>query len=150
MQVFKLDDYSSDLRVIDGSNELWHCQILNLKYRFLREGQYVRIRAATLEHHQNSLDGKTFGLKNYSNILSLPSPSAISQSMKIDQDTVTHAYERAQLLLGHGVRILHPVIISKVTHKNAIPLVSLDKILNEDPVSDKLYRVRIAVIHTKP
>jgi hypothetical protein len=84
LQVFKLDDYSSDVRLIDDSNQLWHCQILNLKYRFLREGQYVKIRAATLEHHQNSLDGKTFGLKNYSNILSLPYPSALAQSMKID------------------------------------------------------------------
>jgi hypothetical protein len=31
-----------------------------------------------------------------------------------------------------------------------MPLVSLDKILNEEPVSDKLYRVRIAVVHTQP
>lgn len=51
VQLFKLDDYSSELRVIDCSNEIWHCQVLNLKYRFLREGQYIRIRAATLEHH---------------------------------------------------------------------------------------------------
>jgi hypothetical protein len=148
LQVFKLDDYSSDVRVIDDSNELWHCQVLNLKYRFLREGQFVRIRAATLEHHQNSLDGKTFGLKNYSNILSLPYPSALAQSMKFDAVAATHNYERAQLLLADGVRILHPVIVSKVTHKNFMPLVSLDKILSEEPVADKLHRVRIAVVHT--
>jgi hypothetical protein len=38
VQLFKIDDYSSEVRVIDASNELWHCQVLNLKYRFLREG----------------------------------------------------------------------------------------------------------------
>ena len=88
VQLFKLDDYSSELRVIDGSNEIWHCQVLNMKYRFLREGQYVRIRAATLEHHQNSFDARTFGLKNYSNILSLPVPSTLEASMIFDQEKV--------------------------------------------------------------
>jgi hypothetical protein len=86
VQLFKLDDYSSELRVIDSTNQIWHTQILNLKFRFLREGQYVRIRAATLEHHDRCLDGRSFGLKNYSNILSLPYPSHIAQSMKIDLD----------------------------------------------------------------
>lgn len=37
-QLFKIDDYSSELRVIDESNEVWFCQVLNMKYRWLREG----------------------------------------------------------------------------------------------------------------
>ncbi len=150
VQLFKIDDYSSEVRVIDASNELWHCQVLNLKYRFLREGQYVRIRAATLEHHQNCLDGRSFGLKNYSNILSLPYPSVLAQSMKIDVENVTKNFERTQLLLGEGVKILHPTIISKVTHKQFLPLENLDKILNEEAVTDKPHRVRIGMVHTKP
>jgi hypothetical protein len=28
-QLFKIDDYSSEMRVMDDSNELWFCQILN-------------------------------------------------------------------------------------------------------------------------
>lgn len=48
VQVFKLDDYSSEIRVIDDSNQIWFCQLLNLKYRWVREGQVVRIRSATL------------------------------------------------------------------------------------------------------
>jgi len=37
-QLFKLDEYSSEIRVIDESNQIWFCQVLNLKYRWLREG----------------------------------------------------------------------------------------------------------------
>lgn len=75
VQLFKVDDYSSELRVIDDSNQIWHCHVHHMKYRFLREGQYVRIRSATLEHHSKCADGRSFGLKNHSNILSLPYPS---------------------------------------------------------------------------
>ena len=37
-QLFKIDDYSSELRVIDEGNEIWFCQVLNMKFRWLREG----------------------------------------------------------------------------------------------------------------
>lgn len=121
-----------------------------MKYRFLREGQFVRIRSATLEHHQNSQDGKTFGLKNYSNILSLPQPSAITQGMKFDLEATSHAYERAQLLQPFDAKLMHPIVISKVNHKGAMPLTSLDKLLNEEPVVDKLHKVRINLLLTKP
>ena len=48
LQMFKLDDYSSECRVNDQSNEIWHMQILNQKYKDIKEGQVVRIRQATL------------------------------------------------------------------------------------------------------
>lgn len=44
LQIFKLDDYTSEIRVIDATNEVWHAQILTQKFKWLREGQYVRIR----------------------------------------------------------------------------------------------------------
>jgi hypothetical protein len=67
IRVFKIDDYSSQIRVIDSSNEIWFCQVLNLKYPWLKEGLYVRVRSATLENHQGY--ERTFGLKSISNIL---------------------------------------------------------------------------------
>ena len=84
LQIFKLDDYSSELRVIDDSNQIWFCQILNNKYRSLREGHFVRIRAVTLEHHQRYAEGRSFGLKNHSNIMTLPFPCFLAQQMKFD------------------------------------------------------------------
>lgn len=77
--MFRIDDYSSELRVIDESNEIWFVQVHNLKYMWLREGQFVRIRSATLEHHEKYT--RTFGLKPYSNILSMPYPSHIAKEM---------------------------------------------------------------------
>lgn len=121
-----------------------------MKYRYLREGQYVRIRSATLEHHQNTQDGRSFGLKNYSNILSLPFPSVLAQNMKMDPEAVVQNFEKAQLLQGDAVKLMHPIIISRVTHKTPLPLENLDKILNEEAVADKPHRVRISVVHTKP
>lgn len=53
-----------------------------MKYRWVREGQVVRIRSATLEHHDKY--DRVFGDKKYSNILSLPYPSLIAKDMKYD------------------------------------------------------------------
>lgn len=58
-----------------------------MKYRWLREGQYIRIRSANLEHYDKY--DRTFGLKPYSNILSLPYPSALAKNMKFEQDEQT-------------------------------------------------------------
>ena len=103
-----------------------------MKYRFLREGQYVKIRGATLEHHERSASGRSFGFKNYSNIMSLPYPSKLAQNMKIDFDTVTKDFERDQLSLDGP--IFHPIIVTKITNeKNAhLPVTSLDQILDLD------------------
>jgi len=42
----------------------------------------LRIRSASLEHHEKY--DRVFGLKNYSNILSLPYNSIIGKQMKVD------------------------------------------------------------------
>jgi hypothetical protein len=44
LQMLRLDDYTSECRVIDSSNEIWHVQVLNQKFKWLKEGHYVRIR----------------------------------------------------------------------------------------------------------
>lgn len=89
-QVFKLDDYSSEARVIDDSNEVWFFQYLHMKYRYLREGQYIHIRSATLEHHEKYSEGRVFGLKNHSNILSLPFNCHIARNLKFDLKKQSH------------------------------------------------------------
>lgn len=53
-----------------------------MKFRWLKEGQYVRIRGASLEHHDKY--ERTVGLKNYSNIMTLPYPSLLARNMKVD------------------------------------------------------------------
>jgi len=65
-----------------------------MKYKFLREGQYVKIRGCTLEHHEKTSAARNFGLKNYSNIMSLPFTSKLAQNMKINLEAVTKDFER--------------------------------------------------------
>ena len=62
--------------MLDSSGEIWFAQVLNLKYRNLREGQYVRIRGANLEHYEKY--ERTFGFKAQSNIMLLPYPCLLA------------------------------------------------------------------------
>jgi hypothetical protein len=130
--MFRVDDYTSELRVMDDSNQFWTCHIHNMKYRFLREGKYVKIRGATLEHHEKSASGRSFGLKNYSNIISLPYPSKLAQGMKIDVAALMKEFEREQLLLD--TLNLHPIVVTRVTNEKYahLPINSLDQILDSE------------------
>lgn len=83
----------------------------------------MRIRQASLEHYDKY--EKTFGLKSFSNILSLPYPSLAARNMKIDQQEAMKKLDR-QLLQGDV--IIHPIIVSHITdpeYKNQ-PIKSLD------------------------
>jgi hypothetical protein len=144
VQLFKIDDYSSEMRVIDDSNEIWFCQVLNMKYRWLREGQFIRIRSANLEHY--SKYERTFGLKPYSNILSLPYPSLSVRKMLINSDEVMKNIDKE--LLSQD-KIMHPVVVTHITsedHKYT-PLKTLEEIVKEDGSnnSNLLHKVRISV-----
>ena len=112
IQLFMIDQYKSEMRVIDDSNELWHCQIYNNKYRWLREGQYVRIRGCTLYNFANKGYEKTFGLRSYSNILSLPYPSYLAQEMMFDEVSAKAEFEVQQL--SSNSIMMHPVTVSTI------------------------------------
>lgn len=96
----------------------------------------MRIRSATLEHHEKYAEGRSFGLKNYSNILSLPYPSKIALDMKFDLTGASLSLERDLLHLKlEENKIMHPVIVSSINRgekKPYLPLSSLDEILNAD------------------
>ncbi len=66
------------MRMIDDANEIWHCHVYNNKYRNLKEGQYVRIRACSLMNFGNKGYEKTFGFRPQSNILALPYPCKLA------------------------------------------------------------------------
>ena len=125
VSLFKLDDYSSELKIIDESGEVWYCQILNMKFRWVREGQFVRIRSGCLDHYDKYEN--TFGLKPYSNILSLPYPCKIAKNMKIDYEAIK---ENNKKLLAQEIT-LHPVITSYISNPKLqkLPLSNLERIL---------------------
>ena len=92
IQLFKVDDYQSEIRVIDDSGEIWHSSIYNVKYRSIKEGQYIRIRAASLVNHKGY--SKTFGMRPYSNILTLPYPCKLAQGMMFDEVAESKGFEK--------------------------------------------------------
>eukprot|EP00347_Sterkiella_histriomuscorum_P003620 403363589 len=149
VQVFRLDDYSSEMRVVDDSNQIWFCQILNLKYRWVREGQVLRIRSATLEHHDKY--DKVFGLKNYSNILSLPYPSLLAKEMKYDMHQAERDLDKA--LLTQDEKIMHPVLASSILNRKvySTPLRTLEQIMTDaQHLQKQPHRVRLTVEAISP
>ncbi len=38
LQLFKVDEYQSEMRVIDESGEIWHSSVFNVKYRTIKQG----------------------------------------------------------------------------------------------------------------
>ena len=120
--------------MLDASNEIWHAQILNQKFKWLQEGQYVRIRQATLQNHKSY--SKVFGLKSYSNILVLPEPSVIVEKMKIDEKALVDEYEKEALMNRDFTGLKHPVIVSEIENKETQEshLTSLLQLLNDEHI----------------
>ena len=105
-------------------------QILNQKYKDIKEGQVVRIRQATLQNHKNY--ERVFGLKSHSNISSLPDNSKLAQNMFVHEMIEQYKFE-ADILTqkaAPNAPLAHPVIISKcydesLAQKNNVTLKQL-------------------------
>jgi hypothetical protein len=80
------------MRCVDESGSLWHSQPFNAKYRLLKQGDYVRIRAATLSSHSTGYE-RTFGMRHYTNILLLPASCKLAQDMMFDEVNEQKAFE---------------------------------------------------------
>jgi hypothetical protein len=49
VQIIRRQDHqTSEVRVLDESNEIWFTEIFNRKFKWLREGQYVKIKSASV------------------------------------------------------------------------------------------------------
>lgn len=141
LQIFKLDDYTSEIRVIDQTNEVWHAQILTQKFKWLREGQYVRIRQATLQNHKNYT--RVFGLKMHSNILALPSPCKLADEMFLNEAEPVKRYELDALTkTADGQKcaagsLPHPLIATKLDsikddNDYVLPITGLKQLIEGD------------------
>lgn len=136
----KLDHYTSEIRCIDSSNEIWHCQIMNLKYKWLAEGQYIRVRQATIQNHKSY--HRVFGIKSHTNIMSLPHPCKIAEEMHFQEEQLSKQMD-LELLNNHSEVMQHPVVISKVKDSSLL-LEGLSKLTEKD-ADDKEHRCRLNV-----
>lgn len=60
LQVFELDEYTNELKLRDGSGEVFYTLALKLKFPHLRTGAVVRIRSASFD--ETSLNKKVLVL----------------------------------------------------------------------------------------
>lgn len=143
LQLFKVDEYMSEIRVIDDSGEIWHSSVYNIKYRSIKQGQYVRIRAASLANHLGY--SKTFGMRPYSNILTLPYPCKLAESMMFDEQAESRGFEQTQL--SSGSTLMHPIIVSDIKDNKVCQqeVLTLSQVPNND---GKVHNVRFSVSHT--
>lgn len=49
LQIFELDEYTNELKLRDGSGEIFYTLALKLKFPHLRQGAVVRIRSASFD-----------------------------------------------------------------------------------------------------
>lgn len=150
LQLFKVDEYKSEMRVIDDSNEIWHTQIYNVKYPLLREGSYVRIRACTLYNFANKGYERTFGLRPQSNILTLPYPCKLAQDMMFDEFSAKNEFEVKSLTQSGTV--MHPIVVSRITDKDLSwkPITDLTRLNEDAKVIEKevVHRIRVGIVAT--
>lgn len=102
------------MRVIDSSNQIWHTQILTQKFKGLAEGQYIRVRQATLQNHKNY--HRVFGLKMHSNILVLPTACRLSKEMFLRDEECARSYEYKALTAGLTGDAAQKSITSSLPH----------------------------------
>lgn len=76
LSITRVDEKLSEIQIKEG-DDIWKTTTSTFKYRWLREGETVLIKDASL--YGTEKDSKTFVLASKSNIMSLPHESALSQ-----------------------------------------------------------------------
>ena len=111
VQICRIDEYCSELRLLDGSGEVWFCQGYTGRFRYIWEGVYIRIRAASLENTHKLQN--TISLKQHSNILLLPYPCKLAQEMELVEGYKALTQLDASTL--KAAKFEHPVIATEIT-----------------------------------
>lgn len=112
LHIFQKTDRTNEVSFIDQSLQIWYAEIYPGKFKWLREGQFVKVKGAS---KYKQVDPYTLGLKFSSNILTLPSDSKIVESLKnlnIDECLKVNA----QLMLADE-NLQHNIIATRISEK---------------------------------
>lgn len=81
VQLIHRDEYTSDIRIKDSSDETWFINILRRKFPRVSEGEFVKIRSATIDKETER--EKMLKLAPYSNIMTIvPFSKAKKEGLK--------------------------------------------------------------------
>jgi hypothetical protein len=70
-----------EIRMLDNSDEIWYAEVFQPKFRWLRSGQLVKVKAANVVDQEKQM----LELKWASNILTIPNNFYITRQMKADE-----------------------------------------------------------------
>ena len=150
LQVFELDEYTTELKLRDQSGQTFYTLALKLKFPHLRTGDVVRIRSATYD--ETSLQKKVLLLSHYSNILTFISASKLAKEVKA-KVTDDRSVEKAALKQDVS---LSAVILSEVDKKHAnLPSHSLQDLFHNVETDKELsgrdtFRTQFYVTRVEP
>jgi len=146
LQIFSLDEYTNELKLKDGSGDVYYTLALKQKFPHLRSGAVVRIRSASYD--ETSLAKRVLVLQHYSNIMTFLSSSklATSLSAKVSNDNTG---EKAALKAG-GTSML-PVVLSEVDKKHqGLESTPLHELFHSPDMSKSTFRTCFYVTKVEP
>jgi len=145
LQVFQLDEYTNELKLKDGSNEVFYTLALKIKFPHIRTGSVVRIRSCT--HDDTSLNKKVLVLQHYSNIMTFINTSklAASVSSKVSDDKTS---EKAALKSKVSMT---PIVLTEVDKKHAgLATTQLHDLFHSVDTSTSTFRTCFYVTKVEP
>jgi hypothetical protein len=142
--VFELDEYTNELKLRDGSGDVFYTLALKLKFPHLRQGAVVRVRSASYD--ETSLNKKVLVLQHYSNIMTFISTSKLAATLsKVGDD---RAPEKAAL---KSATSMLPVVLTEVDKKHqALPMTSLHDLFHSPDNSKSTFRTCFYVTKVEP
>jgi len=145
LQVFELDEYTNELKLRDGSGEVFYTLALKLKFPHLRQGAVVRIRSASFD--ETSLNKKVLVLQHYSNIMTFLSSSKLATTVsKVTNDT---AGEKAALKRNDTSML--PVVLTEVDKKHqGLASTSLHDLFHTPDMTKSTFRTCFYVTKVEP
>jgi len=145
LQVFQLDEYTNELKLKDGSNEVFYTLALKIKFPHIRTGSVVRIRSCT--HDDTSLNKKVLVLQHYSNIMTFINTSklAATVSSKVADDKTS---EKAALKSKVSMT---PIVLTEVDKKHAgLATTQLHDLFHTPDTSTTTFRTCFYVTKVEP
>jgi hypothetical protein len=94
LHIFKKDDSKSEVSFIDMSGDICYAEVYPNKFRWLREGQVVKVKGAS-KFKQS--EGNLL-IKYSTNILTIPSEMKIAEDL-FELDSSKSIHKEAQLML---------------------------------------------------
>lgn len=140
IHIFKKDEQKSEVSFIDVSQQIWYAEVYTNKFRWLREGQIVKVKGAS---KFKQAEGNLF-MKFSTNILTIPADMKIAEDLfELDSSKSLHKEAKALLKNEEGTHKILATDINDLQIKG-LPLSKLETIA-KDETPNKLFRARFSV-----